>query len=57
MSALVPKKHLFQFGLLVFMVLSLSAGIVLATSQRTFINSKASDKEVVASPSPSDSHS
>ena len=54
-TALVPKKHVFQFGLLLFLVMSLSAGIILATSKGGFNSPKASDQEVVSSPSPSPS--
>lgn len=60
MAVFVPKKHVFQFGLLLFMVITLSTGIILATSKGTYVNPKASDKEtlsdkkvIVASPSPS----
>jgi hypothetical protein len=55
MTVFLPKKHVFQFGLLLFLVMGLSAGIVLATSKGTYDNPKASDKEVIleASPSPS----
>ena len=55
MSALIPKKHTFQFGLLLFLVMSLSAGIILANSRGSYTNPKASDDEVykMASPSPS----
>jgi hypothetical protein len=52
MTALVPKKHIFQFGLLLFLVMSLSAGIILATSKGGFTSPKASDQKVVSSPSP-----
>lgn len=54
-TALVPKKHVFQFGLLLFMVMSLSAGIILATSKGGFTSPKASDQKIVVSPSPSPS--
>lgn len=57
MTVFLPQKHVFQFGLLVFLVMGLSAGIVLATSKGSYVNPKASDKEAIleASPSPSPS--
>ncbi len=55
MTALVPKKHAFQFVLLLFLVLSLSTGLIMTTSRYGYTNPKAGDQELVASPSPSPS--